>query len=100
MLPKSIKDTIKEFTEPEENKKEEVKQKLDTKPKIQAVNELFNFGMKPDNKINNNMSTINNNPTITNTFNINGAKSPQAVGNEIAGLQQQINNSSLIMESF
>lgn len=100
MLPKSLKESIKEFTEPEENNKEEVKQKLDTKPKIQAVNELFNFGMKPDNKINNNMSTINNNPTITNTFNINGAKSPQAVGNEIAGLQQQINNSSLIMESL
>ena len=44
-------------------------------------------------------STINNNPNITNTFNIDGSKDPKAVANEVASMQEQINTNSLLMES-
>lgn len=45
------------------------------------------------------VSQITNNPNITNTFNIDGAKDPKAVANEVASMQEQINTNSLLMES-
>lgn len=46
-----------------------------------------------------NPTQITNNPNITNTFNIDGAKDPKAVANEVASMQEQINTNSLLMES-
>ena len=44
------------------------------------------------------VSNINNNPQITNNFNIDGSKNPQATANEIFNYQSQLNQTSLMFQ--
>lgn len=44
----------------------------------------------------NNSSYVNNQPNITNTFNIDGAREPQVVANQVFSFQEQVNTASLL----
>ena len=55
-------------------------------------------GLNPNIRAVAGVSNINNNPQITNNFNIDGSKNPQAVADEIFGYQSQLNQTSLTFQ--
>lgn len=55
-------------------------------------------GLNPNIRAVAGVSNINNNPQITNNFNIDGSKNPQAVADEIFGYQSQLNQTSLMFQ--
>lgn len=55
-------------------------------------------GLNPNIRAVAGVSNINNNPQITNNFNIDGSRNPQAVADEIFGYQSQLNQTSLMFQ--
>lgn len=55
-------------------------------------------GLRPNTNAMAGVSNINNNPQITNNFNIDGSRNPQAVADEIFGYQSQLNQTSIIFQ--